>query len=158
MEQGKDWRWAPSGAPAGERGTGAGRWRIGGCSFLFSYVVEGCMVAWLHRAQADVLDQVRRRRSSLGPVVASSGGGGSQLQDSAGLCRTKAGAGLALAHGRCGSPRTAGWRTRGCAGRERQKQRGRKNWTQVGAWSLMGTPRAVVGAARAVVVGTLSGS
>lgn len=73
-----------SGAPVGERG--AGRWRIGGCYFFSrsSYVVEGlhgCMVAWLHRAQADVLDQVRRRRSSLGRVVASSGGGGSQLQD-----------------------------------------------------------------------------
>lgn len=86
MEQGKDWRWARHQGPRrarGGRGPGGGGLEDVLCFFL-SYVVEGCMarmVAWLHRAQADVLDQVRRRRSSLGPVVGSSGGGGSQLQD-----------------------------------------------------------------------------
>lgn len=91
------------------------------CGFFFVVlcrvcVVEGCMVAWLHRAQADVCSLARPGKAAIvfgqpaqGVVVAS--------------CRTKAGAGLALAHGRCGSPRTAGWRTRVCGGTREAKSK-----------------------------------
>lgn len=117
-----------------------------------------CMVA----PSADVLEQEAEEifwgglvQKLRGEVVAS--------------CRTKAGAGFALALGDAARPerRVGGpGLLLGCAGRRgrrgepRKKEETKKQkqkWMQVRG-SLMGTPRAVVGAAGAVVVGTLSGS
>lgn len=88
---------------------------------IMSVVVEGCMVAWLHRAQARGCppDQVRRRRPSClgrfgpaspqGVVVAS--------------CRTKAGAGLPWPMGDAARPerRDGGPGLHGTRGKEAEQ-------------------------------------
>ena len=129
----------------------------GGLEHCCGVSSRGCMVAWLHRAPDGMCSTTQGGREDLlGRVGASSGPSG----DGWPSCRTKAGAGLPWPWGRCGSPRTAGCEARVFGRDERgaKKQQRRKIKMGAGECSLMGTPRAVVGAAGAVVVGTLSGS
>lgn len=117
MEQTRTGDGRHQGPRAGERGEGPGGGGLEDGMCVVFFVVSclcrrglhGCMVA--PSVSRCVLARPGKAaivfgQPAQGVVVAS--------------CRTKAGAGLALAHGRCGSPRTAGWRTR-VARDERQK-------------------------------------
>lgn len=123
---------ASSGVPAGERERGTGGREVEDWRMFFSSCLVHLLssrVAWLHGcteraarcAQPGKAEEIffgARWWPAQGVVVAS--------------CRTKAGAGLALAHGRCGSPRTAGWRTRVCAGREARSRESEKKKLDAG--------------------------
>lgn len=143
-----------SGAPGGcERGRpGGGGLEDVVCSSRVAWL-HGCMVA----PSADVVDQ-EAEEIFWGGLVQSSGG---RWWPAAGLRQAQALPWpweMRLAQNGGMRTRVVGLRgTRGRRGEPRKEANKKTKRMQVRG-SLMGTPRAVVGAAGAVVVGTLSGS